>query len=171
MPIIKKQFGRWAATPDTYLSVADDAPLPDAPVLISLARLEQAREHLREHAWPVGVLLPSDTPPSALAADLSWLSLVAITFPKFRDGRGYSWARQLRQRFGFRGELRAAGQVLRDQWLFMSRCGFDALAVPDTISLDEVREAMGEQSVFAQPAADGRGRIGRPGLRLMAAAE
>ena len=71
------------------------------------------------------VLEPGDDP-GALAASLGALKVVAVNFPKFGDGRGYSIARLLRERYGYRGELRAVGQVARDNLYFMAQCGFDA---------------------------------------------
>ncbi len=76
-----------------------------------------------------GVWLDSDEEPSKLEPFISDLSLVAINFPKFADGRGYSYARQLRDNYAYKGELRAIGDVLHDQLFFMKRCGFDSFAV------------------------------------------
>jgi uncharacterized protein (DUF934 family) len=79
----------------------------------------------------VGVwLAPSDNP-AALAADLGALPVIAVDFPKFTDGRGYSIARFLRDRHQFTGELRAVGDVLRDQLFALAECGFDAFALRD----------------------------------------
>jgi uncharacterized protein (DUF934 family) len=74
----------------------------------------------------VGVLLPGEAEPDAIADDLQDLAVIAIQFPVFRDGRGFSLARILRDRLGYQGELRAVGDVLRDQLFFMQRCGFNA---------------------------------------------
>jgi uncharacterized protein (DUF934 family) len=83
------------------------------------------------------------------------LAVVELSFPKFRDGRGYSSARVLRDRLGYRGEVRAVGEVLRDQWLFMLRCGVDAFEVREGTRLEDFRAALGEQTVFYQRTADG----------------
>jgi uncharacterized protein (DUF934 family) len=99
--------------------------------------------------------LPSDTSPLAIADDVGRLGLVALEFPRFTDGRPYSHARLLRQRLGYRGELRAVGNVLRDQLLFMRRCGFDAFELPDGADVAAWLSAFDEISVFYQPAADG----------------
>ena len=80
--------------------------------------------------------------------------MIALEFPKFRDGRGYSWARLLRQRLGYKGEIRAVGDVLRDQWLFMSRCGIDAFDVKPGTRIEDFRAALAEQTVFYQPSSD-----------------
>jgi uncharacterized protein (DUF934 family) len=75
---------------------------------------------------PERALLEASDDPGALAASLGRLKLVAVNFPKFGDGRGYSIARLLRERYGYRGELRAVGEVARDHLYFMAQCGFDA---------------------------------------------
>jgi uncharacterized protein (DUF934 family) len=85
------------------------------------------REQLFARADSVGVLLRPEDDPAAIAPDLEHLELVAVLFPSFTDGRGYSTARLLRERYGWRGELRATGDIQRDQLLFLERCGFDAL--------------------------------------------
>ena len=104
-----------AFIPDTYAQVGDDAALPEGPVLVSLARFEKERETLLARNTPVGVLLQSDQSPEKLGDDVTRLSLVALDFPKFRDGRAFSWARMLRTRLGFTGEIRAVGDFLFDQ--------------------------------------------------------
>jgi uncharacterized protein (DUF934 family) len=75
---------------------------------------------------PERALLEAGDDPGALAASLGRLKLVAVNFPKFGDGRGYSIARLLRERYGYRGELRAVGEVARDHLYYMAQCGFDA---------------------------------------------
>jgi uncharacterized protein (DUF934 family) len=77
----------------------------------------------------IGVWLDSHEDPEALADDLDRLSLVAVNFPKFTDGRGYSIARLLRERYHYQGEIRAIGDVLQDQLFYMQRCGIDAYAL------------------------------------------
>jgi uncharacterized protein (DUF934 family) len=81
---------------------------------------------------------------------------VALVFPNFRDGRAYSQARLLRERYGFRGELRATGEVLRDQFLFLVRAGFDAFEVKKDVDVAAFAAAVARYSVFYQPTADGR---------------
>ena len=83
-------------------------------------------------------------------------ALIALEFAKFTDGRAYSYARLLRQRYGYEGELRAIGQVLRDQLLFMHRCGFDAFEVVKPDAVAAWRAALAEISLFYQRAADAR---------------
>jgi uncharacterized protein (DUF934 family) len=142
---------------DQYVRVEDDAPLPDGvPVLLTAARfLADARE-LAERDAPVGVIWPNDRRVAELAPFVDRLALIALIFPKFKDGRAYSQARLLRERYGFRGELRAAGEVLRDQFQFLLRSGFDALEVKKPADAAAFAQAAARFSVFYQPSADGR---------------
>ena len=79
----------------------------------------------------IGVWLAPDADPEALSADAGKLPLIAVDFPAFTDGRGYSIGRLLRDRYGFKGELRAIGDILRDQLFALAECGFDAFAIRD----------------------------------------
>ena len=144
---------------DTYAQVGDDAALPEGPVLVSLARFEKEREALLARNTPVGVLLQSDQSPEKLGDDVTRLSLVALDFPKFRDGRAFSWARMLRTRLGFTGEIRAVGDFLYDQISYQHRVGFDAWLVPDTFRLEDFTKALGEMTKVYQPSADGKKTI------------
>ncbi len=126
MPLVKDA----AIVPDSWQTVADDAPLPPSePAIISLARWQKERDTLIGRNGKLGIRLTSAQSPATLADDLHRFQLVALEFPKFTDGRAYSYARLLRERYGFKGELRAVGNVLRDQFLFMHRCGFDSYEV------------------------------------------
>ena len=87
---------------------------------------------------------------------LDRLAAVALVFPSFRDGRAYSQARLLRERHGYGGEMRATGQVLRDQFVFMSRAGFDAFEVKKAADADAFAATVKRYSVFYQPTGDGR---------------
>lgn len=104
----------------------ESVPLPGGKVLLPLA-VWQGRQAELAGRPEVGVWLDSAEPAAALAADVARLPVIAVNFPKFADGRGYSTAALLRTRYGFGGELRAIGDVLRDQFFFLVRCGFDAL--------------------------------------------
>ena len=152
MPLIK--HGQPAA--DAYVHVADDAPLPaDGPIIVGLARWQEDRGLIEPRNSPVGVRLKPSDPVEQVARDLHRLSVVALEFPKFNDGRAMSQARLLRERHGYRGEIRATGKVLRDLLLFMHRCGFDAFEVADNVTAEVVASSLSEFSVFYQPAADG----------------
>jgi len=94
------------------------------------------REALLARGTPIGVRLEGQDEPASIADDLDRLSLIAVHFPKFTDGRGYSIGRLLRQRYGYRGPLRAVGDVLRDQLFYMLRCGFDSFALKHDEQVD-----------------------------------
>ena len=104
------------------------AELPDDAVIVPLA-LWQGRRAALIARGEAGVWLAPDEDPAALAADIGRLPLIAIDFPQFTDGRGYSHARLLRERYGYAAELRAIGDVQRDQLYYLSQCGFDAFAI------------------------------------------
>jgi uncharacterized protein (DUF934 family) len=87
--------------------------------------------------------------------------LIVLVFPNFKDGRGYSQARLLRERYGFRGELRATGQILRDQFLFLVRAGFNALDVVKPSDAEAFAAALSRYSVFYQAAGEGRAPAAR----------
>ena len=114
----------------SYLGTTPEEPvpaeLPPGPVLVPLATWTARRGEWRARPEPVGVWLRPDDEPAELQADLAALPLVAIHFPRFTDGRGYSIAVLLRRRYGYRGELRAFGDVGRDQLFYQQRCGFDS---------------------------------------------
>jgi uncharacterized protein (DUF934 family) len=166
MPLIKN--GR--ATEDRYVHVLDDAPLPDgAPVVVPAARfLADAQEILRRDA-PIGVAWPNNRRVVELEPYFDRLALVVLSFPNFKDGRAYSQARILRERYGFRGELRASGQVLRDQFLFLVRAGFDALDVAKAADVEAYAAALARYSVFYQVAGEGRTSAARRRLARLTA--
>jgi uncharacterized protein (DUF934 family) len=168
MPLIKNG----TFVDNTFARVADDEPLPEGAIVVSLKRWQAEREALAARNAPLGVRLASDQSPEALGVDIHHFALIELEFPKFRDGRGYSWARILRQRLGFTGEIRAVGDVLRDQWLFMSRCGVDAFEVRPGTRIEDFRAALAEQTVFYQPASDRiRNVLDLRHTRILAAAE
>jgi uncharacterized protein (DUF934 family) len=161
MPLIRVEGGGdGAIADDSYVSVADDAALPAAGgAIVSLARFEKERATLLARNAPVGVRLKSDESPERLGEDVQRLSLVAIEFPAFRDGRGFSWARMLRTRMGFAGEVRAVGHFLFDQIAYQRRVGFDAWEIPENLSLEQFNRAFHEMTDVYQPSTDGRKTI------------
>jgi uncharacterized protein (DUF934 family) len=142
---------------DDYQRVADDAPLPDeGAVLVTADRLFAEADALLGRRSRIGVLWPNNRPIAELTPHLPRLALVTLIFPIFKDGRAYSQARMLRERYGFRGELRATGQVLRDQFLFLLRSGFDAFEITKEADVAAFTDSVRRYSVFYQPAADSR---------------
>ena len=144
----------------TYLD--DDTALSDAPFIISLTRLKEEADALAEPSAPLGVILRADglgktdlgEDVRELAPFIDRLALIAIHFPAYRNGRGYSAARVLREEFNFNGQLRATGDVLYDQWAMMNRCGINAFELAADIDLATFQTALGELSGAYQPAAD-----------------
>jgi uncharacterized protein (DUF934 family) len=128
----------------------------DIAVIVPAARLLADASELTKREAPIGVLWPNDRSISDLEPYLERIALVALVFPNFRDGRAYTQARLLRERYQFRGELRATGQVLRDQFLILMRAGFDSFEVVKAADAQAFRDATHRYSVFYQPAADGQ---------------
>jgi uncharacterized protein (DUF934 family) len=140
--------------------LSDDAPLPEAGgAIVSLERFRRDRDQLIARNAPIGVRLRSDQSPELLGEDVHRLSLVALEFPKFRDGRAFSWARLLRTRLGFRGEIRAVGDFLYDQIAYQRRVGFDAWELPEGFTNETFQRALSEITEVYQPSADGRRTI------------
>lgn len=139
--LLDSNAGRW-------LAVGEDGFVPDFPadadLIAPLALLQARGDELLERKGRTGVLLEPHDDPATLAGTVQRLALVALNFPKFSDGRGYSSARLLRERYGFRGELRAVGDVLRDQLLFMQRCGFDSFELREDQEPAEALTAFSE---------------------------
>ncbi|MGM0561389.1 MAG: DUF934 domain-containing protein [Pseudomonadota bacterium] len=168
MPLIKN--GKQVE--DLWLPVDDEQPLPEnAPIIVSLERWQQEKDVLQTRGMELGLRLRSDQSPQQVAEDLQFFSLIALEFPKFTDGRAYSYARLLRERYGFSGELRAVGNVLRDQLLFMQRCGFDAFELPENAPVEAWLRALEDFSVWYQPATDNRAPVSSLRRRLRVAAQ
>ena len=153
MPLVKD--GK--ITGDEFVHLADDAGIPgDGAILISSARFLGDSEALSRRAGRTGVVWPNNRDLDDLVPYLDRLAVVALVFPTFRDGRAYSQARLLRERYKYSGELRATGQVLRDQFLFMLRAGFDAFEVKKESDAEAFANTVKRYSVFYQPTGDGR---------------
>ena len=151
MPLLKD--GRIAE--DVWAPVEDGAELPaSGPVLVSLARLKAEHASLLAGNHTVGVKLANTDDPAEIAPWLEKIGLVVLDFPKYVDGRAFSQAQLLRRRYGFKAEIRATGQVLRDQLRLMIRTGFDAMVI-DQADAEAVYDfSAHEFSEFYQSAAD-----------------
>lgn len=130
-----------------------------------MATLIRNRQIVEQPSPPDLVLEPTDDP-ALLAGALAQVRVIAVNFPKYADGRGYSIARLLRERYGYQGELRAVGVVARDQLHAMAQCGFDAFQLRDGEDARAALAAFGEiseayQASAAQPAPLFRRRVGR----------
>jgi uncharacterized protein (DUF934 family) len=159
MPLIRVEGGRACVATDAYAAVSDDDALPEGAVLVSLARFRRDRDSLLARNTPIGVKLQSSENPELLGDDVSHFSLIALEFPKFRDGRAFSWARILRTRLGFTGEIRAVGDFLYDQVNYQHRVGFNAWIVPDSFTPEKFERAFHEMTNVYQPSSDGRKTI------------
>jgi uncharacterized protein (DUF934 family) len=143
---------------DAYVDVssADIVP-PTGSVIVGLAQWQAHTAELGGRREPIGLRLRSDESPVLVADDLERFAVIALEFPAFRDGRAYSYARILRERYGFAGELRAVGDVLMEQLHFMLRVGFDAFELGGDDPVAAYETALKDFSVWYQPTGDGRG--------------
>ncbi|MBM3545601.1 MAG: DUF934 domain-containing protein [Alphaproteobacteria bacterium] len=141
---------------DTWTFPADDVPLPPSgDIAVGKTRFLAEIQTLRARNGGIGVVLNPGEDPDGIVEHLDRITLVALRFTKYSDGRPYSVARLLRDRHGYKGELRATGDVLRDQVIFMLRAGFDSLDVAHA----GTREALRTGSIVGvrhhyQPASD-----------------
>ena len=154
MPLIKNN----QITEDTWLTLDDEQalPVPHQDIIVSFDRWLQERVDLINYDGRLGIRLKSDQPPSLIQGLIQHIDLVALEFPAYTDGRAYSYARLLRDRYGFVGEIRAVGDVLRDQAFYMQRCGFDSFEVADASALPGWLDSLRDFTLVYQPAADQR---------------
>ena len=138
---------------DAWARPADGEQLPDSPVILSRKRWLAERDRLAGRNAPLGLQIDPGEAIDDLAPDLARFALIALSFPKFGDGRAFSTARLLRDKHGFAGELRAVGNVLSDQIPYMRRCGFDTYAVSHTPTRRALAEGrIPEVTLYYQPA-------------------
>ena len=143
----------WAVVRLAEGETAKSVPLPQGDLIVPLSVWQARRTELLARPQR-GVWLAPDEVAQDIAVDLAHLQVVAIDFPAFADGRGYSTAALLRSRFGWRGELRAIGDVLRDQLFYMSRVGFDAYAIRADKDIEDALNALNDFSETYQAAVD-----------------
>ena len=135
-----------ALVADTFTTVADDVPLPESGgAIVSLARFQKDRDALLARNAPIGVELKASENPELLGADL--------------HGRAFSWARILRTRLGYAGQVRAVGKFIPDQINYQHRVGFDAWAVPEGFTVEQFHRALAEMTNVYQPSVDRRKTI------------
>lgn len=156
---------------DEWSFPAQEAALGNAAAAVSKERFLAERETLLRRSAPLGLVLQAGEDFAGLEADVPRFAMIALSFPKFGDGRAYSLARLLRERFAFKGEIRARGDVLRDQIAFMLRAGFSALEVTHQPTIEALRDnAIAAVSIHYQPASTDAGETApagaRPWLRL-----
>ncbi len=132
---------------------ADHVEVPDGKIIVPLSVWQAQRESLSQRP-ALAVWIASDERPEVLKGELDKFALVAVDFPKFTDGRGYSIAYNLRMRLGYKGELRAIGDVLRDQLFSMQRCGFNAFATRADRSIVDALKGLTDFSDVYQASVD-----------------
>ena len=145
-------------TDDWHLLAAAADPngvdIPSGPVIVPLTTWQTAREQLRQREEPLGVWLDTHETADQLGAEAADFELIAVNFPSFMDGRGFTTARLLRERYGFKGELRAIGHFMRDQLCYMKRCGFNAFHFAEATDLGAALKSLDDFTEFYQSATD-----------------
>jgi uncharacterized protein (DUF934 family) len=154
--LIRWRDGRAELAEDPFTTVADEIGIPKGDVIVSLPRFLQDGERLLGEGRKVGVRVEASEAVEDLAYDLPRIAAVALVFPKYRQGQHYSSATLLRERYGYQGEVRAVGEVLREQARFMVRCGFDAFEPADGSTPADWDHVVGRFRHVYQRAADGR---------------
>jgi uncharacterized protein (DUF934 family) len=152
MPLIKDG----QIVEDAWRVLEDGEALPESgDVIVPLERLKDEADAIRARSGRTGVALANTDEPDEVQPYLADLDVIALHFPAFTDGRAYSQARQLRTSLGYKGELRATGNVLADQAAFLARVGFDSFEVDSTQSIDVWNQALRSMSVAYQRGYDG----------------
>jgi uncharacterized protein (DUF934 family) len=134
------------------IDVVDE--LPEGKVIMPFTYWQANRDRLIAQNKKYAVCINGDVETEEVVKDMEHFELIALDFPVFTDGRSYSHARLLRERYGYTGELRAVGDVLRDQLFFMQRCGIDSYQVREDENIEDALNAFTELSVKYQTAAD-----------------
>lgn len=143
---------------------AEAAVVPTGKIIVPLSVWEAQRTKLSDRA-EIGVWIASHERPEVLKEDIAKFSVIAVDFPKFSDGRGYSIAYNLRARLGFTGELRAIGDVLRDQMFYMQRVGFNAFATREDRSIHDALKGLFDFSEAYQTSWDQKSPLFRRASR------
>ena len=132
----------------------EDGVLPVGDIIVPLSLWRARRDELLGRNSRVGVTLEPEVPAQEIAADLDKLQVIALNFPASKDGRVFSTARLLRERYGFKGELRATGKFGRDQMFYLQRCGVNAFDLGDDRNNDDCLKALDDFTVTYQSAVD-----------------
>ncbi len=143
-----------------------DQRLPATDIIVPFAWWREQPAVLEEHPGKVAVYLNPDDEVALLAPLLADFPMIALNFPQFKDGRVYSQARMLRERYHYKGELRAVGEVLRDQLFYMQRCGFDAFQISADKDSRGAISGLDDFSLAYQAAADDSLPVYRAGRLL-----
>jgi len=138
---------------DQWQLIGDECEsIPDGAVIVSLSVWESHKATLSQRD-ELGLWLDSDQPPSSINDDIAQFGVVAINFPAFADGRGFTYGRELREQYKYTGEIRAIGEFMRDQLFYLKRCGFNAFALQG-YDLDEAVNSLGDFTESYQAAID-----------------
>ena len=140
---------------DSWQLVQEAEALPEGDIIVSAAFWREHKSALKKRKGRFAIYLNGNDELEELAQDIKDLPLIALEFPAFKDGRCYSHARLLRERYGYTGELRAIGDVLRDQLFFMQRCGINSFQIRADKDIDNAIQGLKGFSVTYQAAADG----------------
>jgi uncharacterized protein (DUF934 family) len=135
--------------------IENDAAIPEGKVILPFAYWQANRDALLKQNSEHAVWIDGAIETEALLDDLENFSIIALDFPAFKDGRSYSHACLLRERYGYKGDLRAIGDVLRDQLFYMQRCGIDSYAIREDKDIEAAIKSLNDFSVRYQAAADG----------------
>lgn len=140
---------------NTWTFIADDEVLPNTGnLIVTLQRWNDEKERLQTHSGAIGVELDGGDDAYEIDADILALPLIALAFPKFGDGRNYSNARILREYRGYKGDIRARGEILRDQLFYLWRVGINEHELADGVSVESALTAFQDFSVLYQPSSD-----------------
>ncbi|MGB1334017.1 MAG: DUF934 domain-containing protein [Porticoccaceae bacterium] len=120
----------------------DSQSLPEGDILLTYSQWQTFSEQLESHSGQIGVVIDGNAEIEDIIEPLLKLPLIAINFPKFADGRGFSLATLLRERYNFNGEIRAVGGFIRDQLYLLSRCGFNAFKFSEDTDLSEAAKSL-----------------------------
>jgi len=146
MPVIKDH----QISENTWTYVADETPLVNGDITVSVARWKNEKPELLQRSGKVGIrLMPSD-PVEAIGDDLGAISMIELNFPVYTDGRSFSQARLLKDRYGYTGELRATGNFLADQVFYLNRVGIDSFEFNDPKAVELSMAALNDFSVTYQ---------------------
>ena len=136
------------------LLTEDSESLPSGDILLSYSQWQTFSDQLDSHDGSVGVIIEGNADIEDIIEPLLKLPLIAINFPKFADGRAFSSARLIRERYNYTGEIRAVGGFIRDQLYYLSRCGFNAFKFDDSVDLTESAKSLQDFSEAYQVSVD-----------------
>ena len=131
---------------DNWLHLEDDADIVAGNITVSLARWQAEHDSLSHHDGLLGLRLTGDDPLEEIVPDLAQFALIVLVFPAFTDGRCYSFARLLRDRYHYQGEIRAQGDILHDQLFYMTQCGINSFEMVNADTLTNVMVAFDDFS-------------------------